>query len=294
MATKVVLLRMRLVYCTRDLQMPGSPLLRTAFVLSADIPRFMTGDMSSVVPRCAPLPRSRAGGSPPASAPLLGNRVCTPICPLSYFVTKASGCVLRLEARLRSVRKCQTCLLPQPAAGHALVGARAWAPPAGLRTGTGGPCRLARRASAGERPRGPGAGKAREHRSEASRSTVPLGPGQKEAPLPGMRRSETSLRQEAPGAGAQYPWPGLANSPPASPPPFSSSTPAVFLRRVSAPSTSPSPVGRATPRYHLAASPVPAEGLGSLFSYNRRSENVRTQAATRSLAGSLRSAHRGA
>ena len=64
-ATKVVFLRMRLVYCTRDLQMPGSPLLRTAFVLSADIPRFMTGDASSVVPRCAPLPRSRAGGAFP-------------------------------------------------------------------------------------------------------------------------------------------------------------------------------------------------------------------------------------
>ncbi|CAI9151577.1 unnamed protein product [Rangifer tarandus platyrhynchus] len=165
----------------------------------------MTGDMSSVVPRCAPLPRSRAGGAPPASAPLLGNRVCIPICPLSYFVTKASGCVLRLEARLLSVHKCQTCLLPQPAAAHARAGARARAPPAGLRTGPGGPCRLARRASAGERPRGLGAGKAWEHRSEASRSTVPSGPGQREAPLPGMRRSEACLRQEAPGAGAQEP-----------------------------------------------------------------------------------------
>lgn len=274
--------------------MPGSPLLRTAFVLSADIPRFMTGDTSSVVPRCAPLPRSRAGGAPPASAPLLGNRVCIPICPLSYFVTKASGCVLRLEARLLSVHKCQPCLLPQPAAGHARAGARARAPPAGLRTGPGGPYRLARRASAGERPRGPGAGKAWEHRSEASRSTVPLGTSQREAPLPGMRRSEACLRQEAPGAGAQYPRPGLANSPPASPSPFSSSTPAAFLRRVSAPSTRPSPVGRPTPRYHVAAAPVPADGLGSLYSYNGRSENTRTQAATRSLAGSLGSAHRGA
>lgn len=157
--TKVVFPRMRLVYCARDLQMPGSPLPRTAFVLSAGIPWFMTGDISSVVPRCAPLPRSRAGGAPPASAPLLGNRVCIPICRLSYFVTKASGCVLRLEARLLSVHKCQTCLLLQPAAGHARVGARARPPPAGLRTGPGGPCRLARRASARERPRGPGAGK---------------------------------------------------------------------------------------------------------------------------------------
>ena len=31
-----------------------------------------------------------------------------------------------------------------------------------------------------------------------------------------MRRSEACLRQEAPGAGAPYPWPGLANFPPGS------------------------------------------------------------------------------
>ena len=86
MVTEVVFPRMSLVYCARDLQMPGSPLLRTVFVLSAGIPWFMTGDISSVVPRCAPLPRSRAGGAPPASAPLLGNRVCIPICRLSCFV----------------------------------------------------------------------------------------------------------------------------------------------------------------------------------------------------------------
>lgn len=156
MVTKVVFPRMRLVYCTRDLQMPASPLLRTAFVLSAGFPRFMTGDISSVVPRCAPLPRSRAGGAPtsppPTPAPSQRATAWTPICRLSYFVTKASGCVLRLEARLLSVHKCQTCLLPQPAVGHARVGARARPPPAGLRTGPGHP---GKRESLARKPRAP-------------------------------------------------------------------------------------------------------------------------------------------
>lgn len=147
---------MRLVYCTRDLQMPGSPLLRTAFVLSAGSPRFMTGDISSVVPRSAPLPRSRAGGAPtsppPTPAPSQRATAWTPICRLSYFVTKASGCVLRLEARLLSVHKCQTCLLLQPAVGHARVGARARPPPAGLRTGPGHP---GKRESLARKPRAP-------------------------------------------------------------------------------------------------------------------------------------------
>lgn len=147
---------MRLVYCTRDLQKPGSPLLRTAFVLSAGSPRFMTGDISSVVPRSAPLPRSRAGGAPtsppPTPAPSQRATAWTPICRLSYFVTKASGCVLRLEARLLSVHKCQTCLLLQPAVGHARVGARARPPPAGLRTGPGHP---GKRESLARKPRAP-------------------------------------------------------------------------------------------------------------------------------------------
>lgn len=118
MVTKVVFPRMRLVYCTRDLQMPGSPLLRTAFVLSAGFPRFMTGDISSVVPRCAPLPRSRAGGAPttppPTPAPSQRATAWTPICRRSYFVIKRLdvSCVLRhASCQSTSARRAFSCSL---------------------------------------------------------------------------------------------------------------------------------------------------------------------------------------
>lgn len=88
----------------------------------------------------------------PHPRPQPARHCLDPHLPAFLFRDQASGCVLRLEARLLSVHKCQTCLLLQPAVGHARVGARARPPPAGLRTGPGHP---GKRESLARKPRAP-------------------------------------------------------------------------------------------------------------------------------------------